>query len=59
MFFNCNEKYDISELKKEFDYVIIATGAWEKGINSVKEGQEKILDSLDFLKKSKNEREHT
>ena len=51
--FNCNEKYDISELKNEFDYVIIATGAWEKGINSVKEGQEKILDSLDFLKKSK------
>ncbi|WBW50578.1 putative selenate reductase subunit YgfK [Peptoniphilus equinus] len=41
------EKYD--DLKKDFDYVIVATGAWAPGLSPVKEGQEKIVDALDFL----------
>ena len=51
--FNCDGKYDILKLKDEFDFIILATGAWEKGLNSVTKGKEKVLDSLEFLKKSK------
>ncbi|MDU4378891.1 MAG: putative selenate reductase subunit YgfK [Anaerococcus vaginalis] len=41
------ESYE--ELKKDYDYIIAATGAWEKGRSPVKEGSENILDALDFL----------
>ena len=41
------ESYE--ELKKDYDYIIAATGAWEKGRSPVKEGEENILDALDFL----------
>lgn len=37
------------QLKKDFDYVIVATGAWKEGISPVKVGQEHIIDALDFL----------
>ncbi|MFR2716368.1 MAG: FAD-dependent oxidoreductase [Anaerococcus obesiensis] len=40
------ESYE--ELKKDYDYIIAATGAWERG-RSRKEGSENILDALDFL----------
>ena len=51
--FMCSEEYNIEELKKEYEFVIIATGAWEKGKNSVGRGKEKLIDALDFLKQSK------
>lgn len=41
------EKYD--ELKKEFDYIVVATGAWKHGNSPVKEGQENTTDALEFL----------
>ncbi len=56
--FGWRKDYDLSELKKEYDFIIIATGAWEKGINSVTEGREKLLDSLDFLKRIKRMRKY-
>ena len=51
--FMCREDYDISELKKEYEFIIIATGAWEEGKNSVVKGKEKLVDALDFLRLSK------
>ncbi len=51
--FGVDENYDIESLRREFDYVIIATGAWSKGACPVKEGADKLLDALAFLKQSK------
>ena len=46
--------YSISELKKEYDFIIIATGARGEGVNSVVRGKELMIDSLVFLKESKD-----
>lgn len=53
--FNQDPNYDVEALKKEYDYVILATGAWKKGANPVREGQENITDALDFLWKDRME----
>ncbi|MFV0505076.1 MAG: putative selenate reductase subunit YgfK [Lachnospirales bacterium] len=42
----------IDELKKNFDYVIVATGAWEKCTNPIK-GKGRVIDALEFLEMSK------
>ena len=47
------EKYE--DLKKDFDYVIVATGAWAPGNSPVKEGSENVMDALDFLWKVRME----
>ncbi len=47
--FNADPKFDLKELKKTYDYVVIATGAWEKGRSPVKEGADLVIDALDFL----------
>lgn len=47
------EKYE--DLKKDFDYVIVATGAWAQGRSPVKEGSENVMDALDFLWKVRME----
>ncbi|HIT90752.1 MAG TPA: putative selenate reductase subunit YgfK [Candidatus Merdenecus merdavium] len=51
--FNVDPNYSVEELKKEYDYVIIATGAWKEGITPVKEGGDKVRDALEFLADSK------
>lgn len=47
--FNSEVKESYEELKKDYAYIIVATGAWEKGRSPVKEGSEHIVDALDFL----------
>ena len=51
--FGVDEKYNIKELKKEYDFVVIATGSWNKWYNPFKTGGEKVIEALDFLEKSK------
>lgn len=51
--FGVNENFDLKALKEAYDYVIIAIGAWDKGVSPVKEGSEKITDSLAFLESYK------
>ncbi|EGY79847.1 putative selenate reductase subunit YgfK [Peptoniphilus indolicus] len=53
--FNTEVTQSYEELKKDYDYVIVATGAWEKGTSPVKEGTENITDALDFLWKMRME----
>ncbi len=53
--FNVAPDLNIDALKKEFDFIIMATGAWKKGYIPVKEGGEKLMDALDFLLESKKE----
>ncbi len=51
--FGVNENYSIDDLKKEYEYVVLATGAWMEGASPVKEGKENIIDALKFLEESK------
>jgi putative selenate reductase len=51
--FGADENFDIEALKKSYDYIVIATGAWKEGVCPVKPGGDKPLDALDFLEKSK------
>lgn len=44
---------DIPALKQDYDYVIVATGAWKAGRSPVRESNGKVLDALDFLLASK------
>lgn len=53
--FNVDEDYNVEALKKEYDYVVLATGAWKHGQSPVKEGSENVVDALEFLWKTKNE----
>ena len=51
--YNVNENYDLEELKKQYDFVVVATGAWKEGIIPVKEGGENLRDALEFLEDAK------
>ncbi len=51
--FNVNESYNVDELKKEYDFVILATGAWKKAADPMNEGGDKLRDSLEFLETAK------
>lgn len=53
--FNTEVKDSYEDLQKEYKYVVVATGAWEKGMSPVKKGQENVIDALDFLWQYKNE----
>lgn len=48
-----SENFDLGKLREEYDYVVIAIGAWDKGVSPVKEGADKITDSLAFLEEYK------
>lgn len=51
--FNVNENYSVEELKKEYDFVIIATGAWKEPSSPLKEGGENLQNALGFLERAK------
>lgn len=51
--FGVDENFDLKGLKEQYDYVVIAIGAWEKGVTPVKEGGEGIRDALEFLESYK------
>ncbi len=53
--FNAKPDFNLRELKKTYDYVIIATGAWDKGGVPVEEGGGQVLDALDFLIRTRAE----
>lgn len=41
--------FSINDLKKEYDYVVIAVGAWKPGQISLAEGAEKTVNAIAFL----------
>jgi putative selenate reductase len=51
--YNADADYSVSSLKKTFQFVVIATGAWKEGASPVKEGAEQVIDALKFLEDSK------
>jgi len=51
--FGVDPDYSVSALKAGNDFVILATGAWEKGDLRLRSGGDKLMDALDFLRESK------
>ena len=54
--FNAGGQYSIDELKRAYDYIILATGAWRECAPVLEPGEpggEKLLDALKFLEDSK------
>jgi putative selenate reductase len=52
--FNTPVTLDLPALRREFDHVIIATGAWESGAGDLEVDGVHVLDALDFLRRSKD-----
>jgi len=48
-----DENFNIDELRKEYDYVVVATGAWKPGQISLEEGAEKTVNAIAFLENYK------
>ncbi|HYE80661.1 MAG TPA: putative selenate reductase subunit YgfK [Clostridia bacterium] len=48
-----DENFSVDELKKEYDYVVVAIGAWKPGQISLKEGGEKAVNAIAFLENYK------
>ena len=51
--FNCDPNFDLAKLREDYDYVVVAVGAWSEGRNQVREGQDKVHDALEVLIKAK------
>lgn len=51
--YNAPEAYDLKALKKEYDFIILATGAWKEGLGSIPVNGKSVLDALSFLKDSR------
>ncbi|NLB50052.1 MAG: putative selenate reductase subunit YgfK, partial [Clostridiaceae bacterium] len=47
--FGADPDFSLEELRKTYDYIVVATGAWEKSRPPVEQGGEAVLDALDFL----------
>lgn len=52
--FGVDENYDIAELKKKYDFVVVATGAWQEPKPPCKEGGENFWGALNFLENAKS-----
>lgn len=48
-----DENFSINELKKEYEYIVVATGAWKPGQIFLKEGIEKTVNAISFLENYK------
>ena len=51
--FNVDENINIDNLKKDYDYIVLAIGAWKKGVCPIKEKSENLKDALAFLEEFK------
>lgn len=51
--FDAEEEYDLSALRKQYPYVILATGAWKESKSALMPDGDCILDALDFLVRSR------
>lgn len=47
--FNADENFNINELKKQYDYVVVAIGAEKPGQLKLTDGQDKAINAISFL----------
>jgi putative selenate reductase len=48
-----DENFSVNDLKKAYDYVVVAIGAWKPGQISLAEGAEKTVNAIAFLENYK------
>ncbi|HYF82129.1 MAG TPA: putative selenate reductase subunit YgfK [Clostridia bacterium] len=48
-----DENFNVNALKKDYDYIVVAIGAWKPGQISLKEGAEKTVNAIAFLENYK------
>lgn len=48
-----DENFSVDALKKAYDYIVVAIGAWKPGQISLKEGAEKTVNAIAFLENYK------
>ena len=53
--FDCDPDYDVADLRARFDHVVVATGAWGRGVTPVGTGGALVRDALDFLWEAQSE----
>lgn len=51
--FGVNGDFNVEELKKDYDYVVLAIGAWKPGYLKFEEGTEKAVNAIAFLENYK------
>ncbi len=54
--FDASEKFNIEELKKQYDYVVLAIGAEKPGALNLAEGESETLNAISFLSNFKREK---
>ncbi|GAA0779298.1 putative selenate reductase subunit YgfK [Clostridium subterminale] len=47
------EQVDLNILKENFDYIVLATGAWKPGYITLKKGNDRVLTAIQFLEEFK------
>ncbi|MEG2934969.1 MAG: putative selenate reductase subunit YgfK [Clostridium sp.] len=51
--FGVNQSESLEKLKKDFDYVVLAVGAYKEGKVNLEEGSDKVLNAIKFLEQFK------
>jgi len=51
--FGVSPDYNMQDLKRDYDFAVIATGAWGEGRTSVETGAERLIDALVLLEDAK------
>lgn len=49
----CDPDYDLADLRTRFDHVVLATGAWGRGLPPVTAGAGLVRDALDVLREAR------
>ena len=55
--FSIDENFSLLELKKDYNYVVLATGAWKPGRSPLNDCDNKAIDAISFLEKYKLQRD--
>lgn len=53
--FGVEEAINVQDLKKEYDYVVLAIGAWKPGSVTLTEGNDKAINAINFLQEFKTD----
>ncbi|MDR1043066.1 MAG: putative selenate reductase subunit YgfK [Clostridiales Family XIII bacterium] len=52
--YGADPDYDLAQLRKEYDAVVLATGSWEQGRSDIPLDGIRAYDALDFLERSRS-----
>ncbi len=52
--FGCPADYDLAHLRRRFDHVVVATGAWGRSPSPVRDGAGHVRDALEVLREAQS-----